>query len=265
MQQPTGAIGWPDGHADAWNHVECAMALTACGLARAGPARLRSGWPPPSEPTGLGRSRRPEAWSPTPPPRAIRSAYVAVGVWHELQVTGDEQFAAAMWPVVRRAIGFVLGPARAARRDRLAGASGAGTPATVALLAGCSSIHQSLRCAAALAEHLGEPQPEWELAADQLRHVIACHPEAFADKSRFSINWYYPVLGRPRCAGAAAPRPGWTPAGTSSSSREWACAASATSRGSPAPRPASWCWRWTRWATGRRGDRAVCGHPAPAA
>src|SRR5579863_10583644 len=34
MQQPSGAIGWPDGHADAWNHVECAMALTTCGLTR---------------------------------------------------------------------------------------------------------------------------------------------------------------------------------------------------------------------------------------
>src|SRR6202034_4266949 len=31
-QQPSGAIGWPDGHIDAWNHVECAMALTTCGL-----------------------------------------------------------------------------------------------------------------------------------------------------------------------------------------------------------------------------------------
>jgi hypothetical protein len=31
-QQRDGAIGWPDGHADPWNHVECAMALSACGL-----------------------------------------------------------------------------------------------------------------------------------------------------------------------------------------------------------------------------------------
>ena len=42
MQQPSGAIGWPDGHADAWDHVECAMALTACGLA--GPARRAYEW-----------------------------------------------------------------------------------------------------------------------------------------------------------------------------------------------------------------------------
>ena len=37
VQQADGGIGWPDGHVDAWNHVECAMALSVCGLR--GPAR----------------------------------------------------------------------------------------------------------------------------------------------------------------------------------------------------------------------------------
>jgi hypothetical protein len=66
-------------------------------------------------------------------------------------------------------------------------------------------MYQSLRCAIALAERMGEPQPEWELAAAQLGHVVACHPEAFADKSRFSMDWYYPVLGG-AVRGAAAER-----------------------------------------------------------
>jgi hypothetical protein len=34
---------------------------------------------------------------------------------------------------------------------------------------------------------------------------VACHGEAFADKSRFSMDWYYPVLGGP-VRGAAAER-----------------------------------------------------------
>jgi hypothetical protein len=58
-------------------------------------------------------------------------------------------------------------------------------------------MYQSLRCAAALADFVGEPQPDWELAAGRLAHTVACHPEAFADKSRFSMDWYYPVLGGP--------------------------------------------------------------------
>jgi hypothetical protein len=32
MQDRSGVIAWPDGHVDAWDHVECAMALSACGL-----------------------------------------------------------------------------------------------------------------------------------------------------------------------------------------------------------------------------------------
>ena len=41
-QRPDGAIPWPDGHVDPWDHVECAMALAACGLA--GPARRAYQW-----------------------------------------------------------------------------------------------------------------------------------------------------------------------------------------------------------------------------
>jgi hypothetical protein len=36
--------------------------------------------------------------------------------------------------------------------------------------------------------------------------VVACHPEAFADKSRFAMDWYYPVLGGALRGEAAASR-----------------------------------------------------------
>ena len=71
----------------------------------------------------------------------------------------------------------------------------AGRPGSYALLSGCASIHQSLRCAVALAKLADDPRPDWELAADQLGHLVARCPEAFADKSRFAMDWYYPVLG----------------------------------------------------------------------
>ena len=35
--------------------------------------------------------------------------------------------------------------------------------------------------------------------------MIACHPEAFADKSEFSMDWYYPVLGRSPVRGDGDP------------------------------------------------------------
>src|SRR3954452_22927407 len=47
----------------------------------------------------------------------------------------------------------------------------------------------------ALANWLGDTQPEWELAAGRLGHVVRVHPEAFLDKGRFAMDWYYPILG----------------------------------------------------------------------
>ena len=47
----------------------------------------------------------------------------------------------------------------------------------------------------ALAKLADDPQPDWELAADRLADLVAARPEAFADKSRFAMDWYYPVLG----------------------------------------------------------------------
>jgi len=87
----------------------------------------------------------------------------------------------------------------------------AGKPGTFALLSGCASILQGLRCAISLAALAGEPQPDWELAAVQLGHALACHPEAFADKSTFAMDWYYPVLGGALRGTAASTRiaSGW--------------------------------------------------------
>jgi len=138
------------------------------------------------------------------------AAYVAVGVWHEFLVTGDHGFAAAMWPAVRDAIGWVL-DLQAPRGEIAWERDAAGQPGAFALLSGCASILQGLRCAIAIADLAGEPQPDWELAAVQLGHVLGCHPEAFADKSRFAMDWYYPVLGGALRGAAAADRlaTGW--------------------------------------------------------
>jgi len=61
-------------------------------------------------------------------------------------------------------------------------------------LTGSASTYHSLRCGLALADYFDAPQPEWEIAAGRLGHLIAEHPDVFVDKSRFSMDWYYPVL-----------------------------------------------------------------------
>ena len=196
VQQPGGAIGWPDGHVDAWNHVECAMALSVSGQRDS--CRRAYEW--------LRANQRPDgSWHKQMPPgdadvagadrtgpdlttESNHAAYCAVGVWHELLVSRDEGFARRMWPTVRAAIDFVLG-LQTPRGEITWRRAADGTPDSYALLAGSSSMYSSLRCAIMLADYLADPQPDWELAADLLAHVVARHPEAFADKSRFSMDW----------------------------------------------------------------------------
>ncbi|RAY13459.1 prenyltransferase [Actinomadura craniellae] len=201
QQEPSGAVPWfaptggVPGHVDIWNHVESAMALTVAGLReearRAYDFVLATQRPDGSWPAKWVLGEVTEAGG-----ESNHAAYVAVGVWHELVMTGDEAFAERMWPAVRRAIDFTLG-LQTTRGEVLWIRHPDGAAADHALLTGCSSIYQSLRCAVALGERLGRPQPDWELAADQLGHVVAAHPEAFADKSRWSMDWYYPVLAGP--------------------------------------------------------------------
>jgi hypothetical protein len=208
-QQRDGAIGWPDGHVDAWNHVECAMALTTCGLHE--PARRAYAW--------LAATQRPDGSWPVQAAdgaagegttESNHAAYAAVGVWHELLVTGDEDFAARMWPVVRGGIEFAL-RLQTARGEIIWRRLADGSPDSYALLTGNASMYSSLRCAIALADRAGDPQPDWELAAAQLGHIVSCHRGVFADKSRFSMDWYYPVLAGPVRGEAAEQRlkAGW--------------------------------------------------------
>jgi hypothetical protein len=193
MQEPSGAIAWPDGHVDAWDHVECAMALSACGLRSA--ARRAYAW--------LRDTQRADgSWARSsaggvlvdPAAEAHHAAYVAVGVWHEYLVTGDDAFALAMWPTVRRALGWTL-ELRRPRGEIRWERNASGVPGSFALLSGCASIYQALHCGVALAKLVSEPQPDWEDAAERLGYLVASCPEAFEDKSRFAMDWYYPVLG----------------------------------------------------------------------
>nr|WP_228046847.1 prenyltransferase [Saccharopolyspora sp. HNM0983] len=194
VQQESGAIPWfPGGHVDPWDHVESAMAMAVAGLAD--DAARAYEW--------LRTTQRADgSW-----PLQVRDgvvedaaadtnfcAYPAVGVWHHVLLTGDDAFAARMWPMVRAAVDFVLTAQR--ERGEIDWAVNAfGDPAGEALLSGCSSIHHGLRCALALADRVGSPQPGWEIALGKLAHVLQTHPEAFTEKSRYSMDWYYPVLG----------------------------------------------------------------------
>ncbi|WP_420847595.1 prenyltransferase [Natronosporangium hydrolyticum] len=194
LQRPDGQIPWEaGGETDPWDHVEAAMALDVAGRPAAAAAAYE--W--------LVATQNPDgSWCRgyrddrvTDPVRdANFTAYLGVGMWHHYLSTGDRRWLARLWPTLGAAVEFVLGlQASGGEVDWARGVDG--DPAGEALLSGSASIHHSLRCAAAIGRLLNQPRPEWELAAATLRHAILAHPERFSPRTRYSMDWYYPVLG----------------------------------------------------------------------
>lgn len=190
VQSPDGQIPWvPGGKADPWNLVEAAMALDAGG--RHGEARRALTW--------LSNRQLPHGgWHQyyqgsevlDPALDTNVSAYIAVGVWHHFLATGDEQVLLDLWPTVSGAIGHVV-----EQQFPWGGVAWrADDPADGALLTGSSSIHLSLRAAIAMAERLGHARPEWDVALVLLAEAIEHRESEFLDKSRWAMDWYYPVL-----------------------------------------------------------------------
>jgi hypothetical protein len=203
-QESSGAIPWSEGgHTDPWDHMECAMALTAVGLLE--PARGAFDWCRVTQ-------RSDGSW-----PIQLRNgvvedvnsdsnfcAYVAAGVWHHVLITRDRAFAETMWPVVAKAINFVLD--LQLDGGEICWARSESGPVAEALFTGCASVYHSIRCALALADFLHDPQPEWEVAVGRLRHALVEHPESFVSKDRWSMEWYYPILGGAMDGAAAMAR-----------------------------------------------------------
>jgi len=198
MQEPDGAIPWTTGaHTDVWNHLESAMALTTTGQwaasERAFAWALAGQRPDGSWPMKYVAGTVEDASGET-----NMSAYLAVAVWHHWLVRRDPAFVARCWPAVRRALDWVVSVQLPFGGIAWAQEWVDGRPGAVhqdALLAASSSVYQSLRAGVSLAELMDEPQPEWELAGGRLRHALRAHRDRFLDKSEFSMDWYYPVLG----------------------------------------------------------------------
>lgn len=202
VQRPDGMIPWfPGGHGDPWNHVEAAMALAVCGLLEE--AERAFDWLAATQ-LGDGSWFNYYVADGVKDPRLDTNvcAYVATGLYHHFLVTGDPLVLGRHWPMMERAVDFVLRWQRPDGSVRWS-LDPAGRPEGYALLTGSSSIYHSLRCAVAAADALGRSRPDWELAAGRLGHAVAHHPGAFAPKDEFAMDWYYPVL-----AGAVGGEPG---------------------------------------------------------
>ncbi|HEX9467124.1 MAG TPA: prenyltransferase [Acidimicrobiia bacterium] len=191
VQLADGNIPWfPGGHTDPWNLVEAAMALDLGG--RHEESRAAYNW--------LARMQRPDgAWHAYYLGTDVEDAtldtnvtcYVATGAWHHYLATADTKFLRSLWPTVETAIDFALDFQHETGEIAWRGDD----PDDGALLTGSSSIHLSLRCAIAIAEHLGHERPDWELSLGALAIAVAHRPDVFLDKERWAMDWYYPILG----------------------------------------------------------------------
>ena len=193
-QHQSGEIPWCEGEkTDPWDHVEAAMGLGIGGYIEE--ARRAYRW--------LAQIQLDDgSWytayvngDPVDKTRDTNfSAYIAVGVFQYYLITGDTQFLKEMWPSVRSAITFVL---------NLQGPGGEifwavcpeGKIDARALLTGSSSVYMSIKCAAATAKVLNIAVREWEAALIRLRRALVHRPDRFDNtKSRYSMDWFYPIL-----------------------------------------------------------------------
>ena len=98
-----------------------------------------------------------------------------------------------LWPTVERALDWVLSKRRP---DGLVlwAVEPDGHPWEYALLTGSASIEHAVRCGAAVGLAAGSPRPDWVEAADVMCTFVAHAPLSFQPKSRWAMDWYYPVL-----------------------------------------------------------------------
>jgi hypothetical protein len=189
MQEPCGAVPWTVGeHVDMWNHVEAAMAMLVGGEVEA--AERAYAWMPGLQHADGSFPMKIVNGVPDDDRGDVNmTAYLAVGVWHHWLVRRDLGFVRRYWPTVRAGLDWVVS------QQVVWGGINYTPTEDYCLLTGSSSIYQSLRAGVALADLLDDPQPEWELTGGRLGHALREHRDLFEDKSTYSMDWYYPVLG----------------------------------------------------------------------
>jgi hypothetical protein len=200
QQEASGEIPWwLGGKMDPWDHVHSAMALTVAGRLEESAAAFRF---------LVESQRRNGAWPAARDAGVVtdettesnHAAYVATGLWHYFVSTGDVDFLAECWPMVDRAIDFVV--SMQAAHGAISWAVDAQRNVwTDPLLTGSSSIHGSLVCATRIAERLDHERPRWGEVRERLAEIVRDEPQVFTSVTlpepvgRYSMDWYYPVLG----------------------------------------------------------------------
>ena len=193
-QLSSGEIPWGEGQkTDPWDHVEAAMGLSIGGYwnqsQRAfewlAAMQLEDGSWYTAYRHGIPEDKTRDA---------NLSSYIAVGLFHHFLITKDMALLKQLWPTILRAINFAIS-LQTPNGEIYWAISPRGNIDRMALLTGSSSIYMSIKCALAIAKILGLSVPSWERGCIKLADAVKNKPYLFnMTKSRFSMDWFYPIL-----------------------------------------------------------------------
>ena len=199
LQLLSGAIpSNQDGSHDPWDHLEAIMGLTTLGYKDQ--ALKGFDWM-------IANQNEDGSWynlyideDPLELNKQTNYAsYIAVAVWHFYLLNNEINFLQNFWEPVKKGILFSL----SLQHENGAIAWNMDENAKIDedyLLTGCSSIAKSLECAIAICQVLEHQslESEWRGAHSKLLNALEKPAEIFdlkKDRSRFSMDWYYPILG----------------------------------------------------------------------
>ena len=197
LQQPDGAILWnKNDKLDPWDHVEAAMGLSVTGFYLE--AERAYTWLAEQQCTDGSWQSAYFCESPSELKETNFIAYIATGVWLHYQITQNEDFLKTFYPVVKKALDFVLRFQQPDGEISWAVNRHSNEPEPDALLTACASIARSIECGIHISQQLDQDCKHWSQAWQKLCHAVKHKPECFdrtwESKARFAMDWYYPIL-----------------------------------------------------------------------
>ncbi len=201
QQLDNGAIPWFKGDKlDPWDHSEAIMALTITGEYQA--AEKGFSW--------LEKNQTAEGYWFAKYLGDINDgdldrfkietnfvAYPATALWHYYLATRDKALVQRYFPMITKAINFVVSHQNEQGDIQWALSKKEPLPKD-ALVTACASILRSIECAISTAELLEQKTLKWRRAHLKLGDALKTKPWRFdrswESKARFSMDWFYPIL-----------------------------------------------------------------------
>ena len=187
-----------DGSHDPWDHLEAVMGLSTLGFKNQALNGLH--WMVANQNEdgswyNLYQDEKPLELNK----QTNYASYIAVAVWHFYLLNNDVNFLQDFWEPVKKGILFTLSLQH--RNGAIAWNIDKSKKIDEDyLLTGCSSIAKSLECAIAICQVLEHKSFELKWRDAHLKLIVALENPAETfdlkkDRSRFSMDWYYPILG----------------------------------------------------------------------